>query len=339
MLSPYDTAVRFQRDFTEAYGEHPLPMMECGYARAYDKAKADFEFLLVVPLSPEHADTDTFVQNVLLSPTTVEYLTNTDNHVLLWAGSVADSETYQVASSLNIFVFPSAALIANTGTTSSPSMSVVARIPRPSSAEDLVNTIQAAAAEHADTLTQSRSSRAEHRATQELRNEQNSAYERSLAADREKMRARRVVEEEKKQQAVAEETARNQSERHARDVAAWKEWRASTLTPEPAQGAKESVRTNIRLLDGEKVTRRFAGDAPLDDVYAYVECHDEVQRRSNELSEKTPEKPSDFHHRYGFQMVSPMPREVHDLGRGGTVGSRLGRSANLIAERIEIEEP
>ncbi|KAL9056686.1 MAG: hypothetical protein Q9162_002755 [Coniocarpon cinnabarinum] len=338
-LSPYETAVRFQREFTQAYGEHPLPLMECSYARAYDMAKADFKFLLVIPLSPEHADTDGFVRSILLSEATVDFLTNADNNVYLWVGSVADSEPYQVASVLTITEFPSAVLIANTGSSSSPSMSVVARVLRPRTAQELVRTLQAAETQHADTLAQSRASRSEQQATRTLRDEQNSAYERSLAADREKARAKRAAEEEKRQQLQAEQTAKQRAEQHARDFAAWKAWRASVLPLEPPQGTKDSVRTSIRLLDGEKVTRRFGAEASLEDVYAFVECFQEVQQQHDEPSNEKPiTKPDGFRHRYGFQLVSPMPREVYDLASGGTAASRLGRSANLIAERIEEED-
>ena len=339
-LNPHDTAVRFQREFAAAYGEHPLPLMECSYARAYDIAKQDFKFLLVIPVSPEHADTDSFVRDILLSPPVVEYITTPENHILLWAGSMADSEPYQVARSLNLAQFPAAVLVANTGSATSPSMSIVTRIVKPGQPQEFVATLQAAITQHASALAQSRSTRTEQQATRSLRDEQNSAYERSLAKDREKMRAKKAAEEQRKQTELAEKEVQDREKQYTRDLAAWKRWRASTLAAEPSKETRDVVRTSIRLLDGEKVMRRFPADASLEDAYAFVECYVEVKaaQKSGEVNEKAPIKPAPFEHQYGFQLVSPLPRAVYDLAAGGTVLERFGRSANLIAEQIEGDD-
>ena len=337
-LSPYETAVRFQREFTKTYGDHPLPLLECSYARAYDLAKSDLKFLLVVPLSPEHSRTDRFVRQVLLSPRVVEYFTEPDNNVLLWAGSVADSEPFQVATELGMTRFPSAVLIAHTPSVSSTAMSIVARISNPQTAEEFVNTIRAATAQNGDALASARANKTEQQATRSLRDEQNSAYERSLAQDREKARARKAAEEEKVRQAMEEKNAVARQARYEQDLAQWKRWRAAQLASEPEQGAKDTVRTSIRLLDGEKVMRRFQAGADIEEVYAFVECHEELKRMDAGFEEKIPDKPASFEHTYGFQLVSPMPREVYKIADGGTVGKRLGRSANLIAERIEDDD-
>ena len=50
------------------------------------------------------------------------------------------------------------------------------------------------------------------------------------------------------------------------------------------------------------------------------------------------QEPRDFEHEYGFRLVSPMPREVYELKAGGTVKERIGRSGNLIVERIGGDE-
>jgi FAS-associated factor 2 len=41
---------------------------------------------------------------------------------------------------------------------------------------------------------------------------------------------------------------------------------------------------------------------------------------------------------YKFQLVSPMPREVYDLEKTGSLKERIGRSGNLIVERIVGED-
>src|SRR5579871_3178671 len=131
-LQPRDSASRFIREFTEDYGPNQLPFLEISYASALDTAKRDLSFLLVVLLSPEHDDTSSWVRETLLAPSVSSYLSSEqNNNILLWGGSVQDSEAYQVSLALNTTKFPFAALIAHTPSVSTTSMSVVARLVGP----------------------------------------------------------------------------------------------------------------------------------------------------------------------------------------------------------------
>lgn len=107
-LNPRDTAARFIREFEEDYNVEngTLPLEESGYAQAFDKAKRDLKYLMVILLSPEHDDTAPFVRDTLLSPEVVDFVKERHNEILLWAGTVRDSEAYQVANALNVTKFP-----------------------------------------------------------------------------------------------------------------------------------------------------------------------------------------------------------------------------------------
>ena len=89
------------------------------------------------------------------------------------------------------------------------------------------------------------------------------------------------------------------------------------------------------MLDGDRVVRKFASDATIEDLYAFVECYDVLQ--AGEVDEKAA-KPAGFEHEYKFRLVSPMPREAYELERGGTIKERIGRSGNLIVEKTIIED-
>ena len=135
-LNPRDTAARFAREFEEEYGAHSLRFFENGYAQAYDLAKKDLKFLLVILISPEHDDNSIFIRETLLAETTVNYLNDPLNNIILWAGNVQDSEAYQISNALNCSKFPFSALIAHTPQDSASTMSTIARITfllRPSS--------------------------------------------------------------------------------------------------------------------------------------------------------------------------------------------------------------
>ena len=334
-LNPRDTAARFSREFEEEYGSHSLRFFEDGYAQAYDLAKKDLNFLLVVLMSPEHDDTSSFVQNTLLSQEVVSYINKPENKILLWAGSVQDSEAYQVANALNCTKFPFAALVVHTPQDSSTSMSTIARITGLIPASAFVARLRAAIAQQSSALDRIRATRAEQQASRNLREEQNTAYERSLAQDRERARRRREEEAARlrvEQEAKAKAEAR---EREAQKKEQWRRWRAHQLRPEPSREVKDLVRISVRIPSGERILRNFPFNADLEELYAFVECQDLVQQK-----EEYPEgaRPENYEHQYAFQLVSPMPRMVYGLDSGGTVGNRIGRSGNLIVESLMEEE-
>ncbi|KAK6416822.1 UBX domain-containing protein 10, partial [Oleoguttula sp. CCFEE 5521] len=335
-LSPRDTAARFMREFEEEYGvtHGTLPFHEGGYAQAFDVAKRDLKYLLVVLISPEHDDNASFVRETLLAPEFVEFVSKAENNIILWAGTVQDSEAFQVANALNATRFPYLSLIVHTPNVSSSAMSKVATSAGPVTAQELIAKLQAAMATRQEELGRIRAQRQEQQATTNLRREQESAYERSLAVDREKARKR------KEEEAVREKSERETREReeqkanYARNLAQWRRWRAQSIAPEPGPDVKDTVRISIRLASGERVIRKFAADSGIEELYAFVECHDLLE----EVNEKESPKPEGYEHVYSFLLVSPMPREVYNLEKGGTLKERIGRSGNLIVEKVVGEE-
>jgi len=327
------------RDFEEEYGvtHGTLPFHEGGYAQAFDLAKRDLKYLLVVLLSPEHDDTAPFVRDTLLSPEFVNFVKQPNNNIVLWAGTVQDAEAYQVAAALNVTRFPYTCLIVHHPAVSSTAMAKVATTSGPVTAQDLITKMQAAIQSQSEQLESLRRQRQEQQASRSLRQEQESAYERSLAQDREKARRKK---EEAAAQEKAEHEERERAEQKAnaaRQLAQWRRWRAESIPSEPAADVKDAVRMSLRLPSGERVIRKFRPEADLEELYAFVECHDLLEDEG-ELSEKSTPEPEGYEHEYKFRLVSPMPREVYDLEKGGSIRDRIGRSGNLIVEQIAGEE-
>lgn len=336
-LSPRDTAARFVREFEEEYGvtHGTLPFYEGGYAQAFDVAKSDLKYLLVVLLSPEHDDTSLFVRETLLSPEFTSFVNSPSNQIVFWAGTVQDAEAYQVSSALNVTRFPYASLIVHTPSVSSTAMSKVATVTGPVAAQDLVAKLQSAMQGHDAELEAVRRQRSEQQATRNLRQEQESAYERSLAADREKARKKReeAAEKEKAERELRERAERKANE--ARKLAQWRRWRAQSIPAEPGAATQDAVRMSLRMPSGERVIRKFRPEADLEELYAFVECNEYLD---NDISEKEVPEPDAYEHMYKFRLVSPMPREVYDLEKGGSIRDRIGRSGNLIVEKIVGED-
>ncbi|CAG8407655.1 unnamed protein product [Penicillium salamii] len=333
-LGPKDTAARFIREFDEEFESHPIPFLENGYNMALEKAHRDLKFLLVVLLSPEHDDTSSWVRDTLLAPEVVEFINDPQNNLLVWGGNVRDSEAYQVANSLRVTKFPFAAVVVHTPNVSSTAMSVVGRIAGVLSPAEVLTKLRAAVTSNQEPLERIRSSRADQQASRNLRQEQDSAYERSLAIDRERARQRREAEAERQRE--EQEAAERQAaeERRRRDLAQWKIWRAQSLSAEPGADVKDTVRVSVRLPSGERIMRKFAPDADLEELYATVECWEALQNADAPVTGE----PEGFVHEYAFRLVSPMPRVVYSLDEGGSIREKIGRGGNLLVEPIQDED-
>ncbi|KAH8731563.1 hypothetical protein GQ44DRAFT_822469 [Phaeosphaeriaceae sp. PMI808] len=337
-LNPRDTAARFIREFEEEYGPHQLPISESGYAQAFDLAKKNLQFLLVVLVSPEHDATTSFIRETLLSQTVVDFVRDPENNIILWAGNVQDSEAYQVSSALNCTKFPFAGLIVHTPQVSSTAMGIAARLAGPTTPTQFTAKLRTAMQQHTEPLARVRAQRQEQQATRNIRQQQDSAYERSLATDRERARKKREEQEAReKEEREAQERAQAASLLAQKRIQ-WRKWRAESIPPEPSPDSKDIVRIAVKLPTEARVVRKFAADAHIEELYAFVECYEFLAAANGEGSEKgREEEPSGYTHEYAFRLVSPMPREVYDVGSGGTIRERIGRSGNLIVERVEGE--
>ncbi|KAI1187808.1 UBX domain-containing protein [Nemania serpens] len=349
MLMPPDTAARFRREFEEEYGSNALPFHDGGFAQALDLAKRDLKFLFIVLISPEHDDTESFTRETLLAPEVVSFINDPANNIILWGGNVLDSEAYQVATEYNCTKFPFSCLVCLTPKEGSTRMSIVKRLAGPLPPATYLAEIQTAINKYAPDLAGVRAERTAQQVARNLRTEQDDAYERSLARDRERARQRKEAEAaaaatEKKAQ---EEAAA--AERRERQRQQWRRWRATTIAPEP--DAKDVVRLALMMPVVGRVVRRFAADTTVEELYAFVECYDilttnpelngedaanrdadadgEVDGDSIDLPA---EKPDGYVHEYAFRIASPIPRVVYAPDETATLRDRIGRSGNLIVE-------
>ncbi|KAL4871206.1 hypothetical protein BDV12DRAFT_164395 [Aspergillus spectabilis] len=333
-LAPKDTAARFIREFEEEYGTHSLEFLENGYNMALERAHRDLKFLLVVLCASEHDHTDAWVRETLLSKEVTDFVNDPQNNIIVWGGNVQDAEAYQVANSLRCTKFPFAAAIAHTPGVSSTAMSVIARVSGATSPAEFVEKLRTGISQNKEPLERIRSTRAEQQASRSLREQQDSAYERSLAIDRERARQRREAEaaRQREEQLAAERQAAE--EKQIRDLEQWKQWRSQSIPDEPSTDVKDAVRISIRLLSGERVVRRFAPDADMEELYAFVECYDILKEVSSEKT--TAERPDGFDHAYGFRLVSPMPRVVYEVD-AGSIREKIGRGGSLLVELVDGE--
>ncbi|KAL2257309.1 hypothetical protein VTK26DRAFT_343 [Humicola hyalothermophila] len=337
---PKETAQRFRRDFEEEYGAHGLPFFEGGHAQALDAAKRDLKFLLTILISPEHDDTESFVRNTLLSPEVVSFINDPANNIIVWGGNVLDSEAYQVSKEYGCLKFPFSCLVCLTPKEGSTRMGIVKRLVGPMTPEAYVAAMQGVITKYAPDLNGVRAERAAQEMARNLRSQQDSAYERSLAVDRERARQKR---EAAAAAAAAEKRAREEAEAAARLQELrqkWRKWRAGTIAPEPGADVKDAVRLALNMpasSQAGRVVRRFARETTLEELYAFVECYDILQESGS--GEKEAAKPEGYEHKYGFQIASVMPRETLEPSETVTIGEKMGRGGSLVVEEtVEDEE-
>ncbi|RSL89481.1 hypothetical protein CEP52_014892 [Fusarium oligoseptatum] len=331
-LMPRDTAARFKREFEEEYGENELPFFEGGVAQAHDLAKKELKFMLVVLMSPEHDDTESFVKDTLLFPEVVDFIKDPANNIVLWGGNVLDSEAYQVAQEYICTKFPFSALVCLTPKEGSTRMGIAKRLVGPMPPATYLSELRAAIEKYGADLEGVRAERVAQEVTRNLRTEQDSAYERSLAIDRERARQKReaaaaAAAAEKRAQEEAEAAARLEEKRQQ-----WRAWRATTIVAEPPTSDKNVVRVALKMPEESgigRIVRRFPQDASMEDLYAFVECYELLQ-------EENPgdDEPEEYEHEYRFRIASILPRMVYEPTTTVTMGEKIGRSGNLIVEDI-----
>jgi FAS-associated factor 2 len=334
-LKPRDSAARMRREFEEEYGSNSLPFYEGGYAQALDLAKKDLKFLLIILMSLEHDDTSSFIRDTLLSPEVQDFVNNPANNIILWAGDVRDSEAYQVSTALTCNKFPFTAVVAHTPQISSTAMSVITRLTGPMPATTYIAKLQNTITTHSEQLATVRAARSAQNFERNLRQEQDSAYERSLAQDRERARAKREAEA-----AVAEQEKRALEQAEAAATLAqkkiqWRQWRAMSIAAEPSADSKDMVRIALKMPEAARIMRRFPADAAIEELYAFVECYEFV--KDGAVVEGS-SKPTGYDHKYDFRLVSTLPRVVYELEEEGTIVERVGKNGNLIVEPISDEE-
>jgi len=334
VLLPKETAERFKREFEEEYGTTSLPFFEGGHAQALDAAKKDLKFLLTVLVSPEHDDTDKFIRDTLLSPQVVNFINDPSNNIMIWGGNVLDSEAYQVAREYMCSKYPFSCLICLTPKEGSTRMGIIKRMTGPIRPDTYVSYMEKAMEKYAPDLDGVRAERAAQAVARSLRTEQDSAYERSLALDRERARQRK---EAAAAAAAAEKRALEEAEAAARQErlrGQWRKWRATTIPPEPEAADKDAVRLALNMpmsCGGGRIIRKFGSQTSFEELYAFVECHDLLNEGT--LDEKVT-KPEDYEHQYQFQIAAVMPRETFAPSKTVTIADKMGRGGSLVVEDI-----
>ncbi|RIA89016.1 thioredoxin-like protein [Glomus cerebriforme] len=332
-------ATQFIQKFVEKYGNVHPEFFRGTLPEALERAKNELRFAMVILQTDEHDNTIKFNRDTLTSELLIAFLR--ENNILIWAGDVRDPEPFQASITLQATTYPFVAIIAaqipHGSTGSSPRMIVVDRFEGISSPENMIARLTMSISRYGPDLQRIRSERAGHEAARQIRAQQDDAYLASLKADQEKERKAYELAEK---QRLAEERARKEEE--ARQLLAlnrekWRRWALTQLPDEPHPNETEVAKLSFKLVNGERVVRKFRATDTVETAYIFVDTY---HLQNGASSSTVSEPPSNYTHTFDFLLVSPYPRIVHHVDKFKEIKSEQGLwpSANLIVEGLTSDD-
>ncbi|KAJ1906186.1 Ubx domain-containing protein [Coemansia sp. IMI 209127] len=361
-------AARLHSYFESTYGNTHPPFFVGTYTGALEAAHRDMKYLVVVLWSRAHDDADRLGQ-ALTHSRVVEFLSNP--RYIVWMGDVSCTEAYGAAARLGVTAYPFVGLAAlkpapqTSGGSNNNNrfrLHVVARIEGLSGsanadnadalARELTRRLGVSVEANEQALQAAQREQEARDSDRRLREQQNAAYEASLARDRERERLVREREQ-------SEHTQRAEEERRQREREGWEkrreQWRWATLARIMREDSNSEVdvmaskkkpmgRFQLRLEDGTRLVRAFAADATMQHVFDFIETRGVAEKWGS--LKTTPHGddldairfPEEYTHEYDFALVSQFPRVVFDH-TGAALGevmaaNGLWPSATLIVEPL-----
>ncbi|KAG5519803.1 hypothetical protein PMAC_000076 [Pneumocystis sp. 'macacae'] len=333
-INPRNTSEKFIREFEKKYGAIHIPFFEGGYTEALTSAKNDLMFLMVILQSDLHDETNTFNKITLTDENLIQFIIN--NNILVWAGSVHEPEAFQVSNSLNCTRFPFIAIsISHLHDSNTSNISSLARIEGFILPGDMIATLETYIAQHFPKIQQLKIAKKKQLIARQIRDQQDNAYEASLAIDRERMLQRKKEERHKAEIEKKRQRKLDNAKTLETNRTQWKIWRASKLFPEPASDSPQVAKISLRLQNGERIVRTFDKNASIEEIYAFIECRNINIDNFN----KPLEPPLNYIHKFNFQLVSPMPRQIIKNTEQKILEEKnLFPTGNIIVEDLDEEK-
>ncbi|KAI9316235.1 hypothetical protein BX666DRAFT_1859486, partial [Dichotomocladium elegans] len=264
----------------------------------------------------------------------------TEHNMLVWGGNVRETEAFNVASTLQATTYPFMAVIALQQAAGSTvmKMAMVERIEGLVTAGRVIHRLETVIQRYSASMNRLLLEREQREMERRLRQEQDQAYRDSLKADQAKERQAREAREAA---ARAEEEAKRAVQERLELAEKRKQhvrYLCRTLEDEPDATSTDNIaRLSFRLADGDRVIRKFRGDAPLESMYKFVEAYP-LLKSGEDVTDA--EAPVEYSHKYQFTIISPFPRMIYDPSSSRTIAEEksLWPSATLIVDVDDEEE-
>ena len=265
-INPDQETRLFLSDFERRYSDVHPEFHGRSYKSAVREAFRESKFLIIYLHSPLHENTDQFCQQVICKREVADYC---NRSAVTWAGSVWDTEAYELSHQLRVATYPFVAMLM---CRSEGMAEVVDRYQGTIEAGSLLNRLRNVMLSFQTNMNSARVQQQRRRADSILREEQDRDFRETEAQDRANRERR---EREAAESRAREEEVRVQQEREAavaEEAKATMQRRVEQMQAEPTTSTDVAT-VRFQLPNGSKVTRRFEKGALIRSVYDWLEVH------------------------------------------------------------------
>ncbi|CAH8448216.1 unnamed protein product [Dicrocoelium dendriticum] len=242
------------------------PFFVGSYAEALREAKRTLRFLVVYLHMDSHEDTRKFCHKTLQNEEVIQFLNNSEQ-LLFWGCNINSPEGYRVSKTLRSHAYPFIGVVGLSNLPAPDSipypstmtgLALLGRIEGAVKPQDLIQQLNSILNDHQDATLSARLDRSEREAAARIREEQDLAYQQSLAQDRAKLAAKEAELRTAAEEASQLAEARRHEEALRMAVSARRlRWR-SRLPPAPEAGSPNTVQLSIKMPNGNRVSRVFS---------------------------------------------------------------------------------
>ena len=318
---------------------HSPPFTTSSYLAAVRECKQNHKLLFLYLHHPSVRTSEgSFVATTLCSEAMHNFV---QQNFVAWMGAAQSGDGARLASTLRVRSYPFVALLAPLNNQLAVMYRREGETVSGGSGSEIDDMIHAMLLkmEQYDAMTASeRRLQAERAEGRTLREAQDREYQESLEKDREQQRKKereaeqkKLAEEEARAKARAAEEERVRAESRKQERLARKQQLLDSLPPEPAAGGAGVVTVSVRLVDGKKISRRWADSALMERLFDWIDGQPQQAGQAGDAELVRGSQAG------GVRVVSNFPRKVHTDGSVTVNSLGLGKQILLLVEPVEEE--
>ncbi|SMN18804.1 similar to Saccharomyces cerevisiae YDL091C UBX3 UBX (ubiquitin regulatory X) domain-containing protein that interacts with Cdc48p [Maudiozyma saulgeensis] len=302
--------------------------LQTSYSELLDACTKQYKFGFIYLHDKLKDNSMSYVNDILCTDQFVNMVKK--HHGLMWFGDITKSEGLQAANNWKVRHFPFVGVIM---VKRSNKIELIARA-EGSLANYNPNKFERILKKNQETLIQLIQQRQNIEMQRLIREQQDSRFRESLRRDQERNRELEESRQREHEEAEAHERHLEEERRQEKLLQKWLICRLHRLHPEPTTGDNIS-KVAIKLANGERMVRKFDGNLPIEEIYAFVELSQRgmTPTQNNDISDTVP--PYNYTHHYKFKLISPVPRvelQPEDVIKENTA---IFPSGNILVEDLD----
>lgn len=288
------------------------------FNEVFKRAKNELRWLMCILINSETDSAKKFIKNYMNDPSFSGFIKS--HNVLVYIGDVSFPESHEVGKVYHSYSVPYICLVANVAAIEStlPTMSIVSKYQafdkfdtlRDYGRSKIIHKFTRVIDRYEPQLVVQRTEKQEVDLARVIREEQDSAYQKSLKMDAQKqaekkqhakleqvkkdeeLKRQKMIEYKKKQHGAC--IAKFIKEKYNRDTSKWEKGKYTTI--------------QLRNEKGGRLIRKFLKDDSVNDIFMLVECQRFIQSKDKIKNTQEDISLDGYQCKFDFDLVSPMPR-------------------------------